>query len=223
MRKILISAGLLLLPFLAFSYELDLEYTNFAKQLQYDLKETIQGQQLSDFPDDYYVDKITAIIENSIRLFEDKIIFKRYYKTDIIKTSLQKQKLMDILKNNEQVSHQVARYIVNHNPHTNDFEALLAIGVNPIEAAVRLNNEEYIQSALETGTITYPHPYIVTTIYMDESRVVSNGCTSPTIIQVNTSQEEIEEIKSKIQRQEELRKKSRPLRKWWSNLNYFHW
>ena len=224
MKKILTSIGLLLLPFLISSYELDLEYEDLTKQLQSDLVTNIQQQQF-DLPDDYYAEKIENVVESSIGLFEDKIIFQRYYRTGHLKTYLQKYNLANLLKNNEQVQHQVARYIVNHYPHNNDFEALLAIGVDPVEAAVRLNNEEYIKSALETGTITYPHCYVVTTIDMDASRSYSKGYTEPATIEVNTSKEQIEEIKLKIQKQEQIRKHSHPLRKLWNKVNslpYFH-
>ena len=224
MKKILILATIFLLPLLAFSYELDSEYANFAKKLKADLKADIQYQQQQyDFPDDYYVDKIQAIIESSIGLFEDKIVFQRYYRTGHLKTLLQKYNLANILKNNEQVLHEVARYIVNNYPHNNDFEALLAIGIDPVEAAVRLNNEEYLDSALEKGVITYPHCYTVTSINMDNSSAVLNGYIEPSTIKVNTSQEQIEDIKLKIQEQEIIRKKSRLLRKFWDKINYFHW
>ncbi len=224
MKKILTLLSLLLLPLLAFSYELDSEYTNFAKELKNDLKTDIKYQQTNyDFPDDYYVDKIQAIIDSSIGLFEDKIIFQRYYKTGQLKTYLDKQNLTDVLKNNKQVLHQAARYIVRNYPHNNDYEALLAIGVDPVEAAIRLNNEENIKSALEKGTITYPHCYTVTSINMDNSSAVLNGYIEPSTIEVNTTQEQIEDIKLKIQLQETIRKKSRLLRKFWDKINYFHW
>ena len=232
MKKILILTAIFLLPILAFSnefnYELDLPNPDFAKQLDNDIKNDIKyQQQLTDpFPPEYYVDKIKFAIDNSIKLFEDKFIFKRYYDVELLKMSLStSQNYGDILKNDTQVLHEAARYILNNYPHRNDFEALLAIGIDPVEAAVRMNNEEYIQSALEKGSITYSHHYVIFAVDEKEQTTL-NGRIDRIAIQAKTDAEQIEAIKSKVQQQEECRKQSKPIRKLWNNLpgtNYIHW
>lgn len=224
MKKVLILATILLLPILAFSFELNSEDVNFANELKVDLQEEVQYQQ-QQIPPEYYIDKIKAIIDNSIRLFEDKIIFTRYYNVYLLKKNLQTENLKSILKDNKEVSYTIARYIVKNNPHTNDYEALLAIGINPIEAAVMLDNEEYIQSALTKGTITFPYCYTTTTVEHNGDRIL-HGYTDSTTIEANATREQIAEIKSELLKQEQLYKHSRPIRKFWNSVTgqtYFHW
>lgn len=233
MKKILILAVVLCSSCPVFShelnYELDSEYADFNKELEANIQKEIQYQQqqmLDVFPSDYYIDAIKQAVEDSIRVFEDKIIFKRHYNIELLKKILREKNLEDALKNDEEVLHEIARHIVNHYPHTNDFETLMAIGIDPVEAAVRMNSEEYIQSALEKGSITYSHCYTITCANdKNNSREIIKGYIDRIAIEAKTSPEQIEEIKAKLLQQEEKRKQSKPLRKLWNSLNsnYFHW
>ena len=219
MKRTAALAGLLLLPLLAFAYELEPEYVEFAKELNGTLETTVQetadGYETditNNKTDKTPLEQIKAILRNCKAEFMDSHSCKgevlppyaspwilRYFNTNILAKQLEEQQLDSILKNDEELLNEIANYIVKTRPNRNDFETLLTVGVNPIEAAIRTNKEDYITSALQKGYIVYDH-YYIEHVY-DEYCSRRIPLTSREIIPVRTSQEEINEIIAKLEKQ----------------------
>lgn len=204
MKKIIILAGVLLLPFLASAYQLKEEYANMAQELNNNIQLTCEQNQAETAATN--VEKIKEIINNAIENWDTSVhcpgesypysasSFKRYFNTQKIKDELKANNLDTVLKNDTQLLDEIAAYVVKIWPDRNDFETLLTIGVSPIEAAIRVKNDDYIESALN-GKIVYTHYYL---------KPANNPCTGfhaekvDRSINVNTSEEEINVLKTKV-------------------------
>ena len=205
MKKIVALLAVVLLPFLASAYQLEEEYANMAQELSNNVQLTCEKDQAETAATN--VEKIKEIINNAIENWDTSVhcpgesypyttsSFKRYFNTQKIKNNLKANNLDTVLKNDTQLLDEIAAYVVKIWPDRNDFETLLTIGVSPIEAAIRVKNDEYIESALD-GEIVYTHYYL---------EPANSPCTGfhaekvDSSINVNTSEEEINAIKAKLE------------------------
>ena len=209
MKKIIILAGVLLLPFLASAYQLEEEYANMAQELSNNVQLTCEQNQAETAATN--VEKIKEIIDNAIENWDTTVhcpgesypysasSFKRYFNTQKIKDDLNTNKLDKVLENDTQLLDEIAAYVVKIWPDRNDFETLLAIGVSPIEAAIRVKNDDYTESALN-GEIVFTH------YYLEPADSPCTGFHAEKVdrsIKVNTSEEEIDAIKAKIDKENE--------------------
>jgi len=217
MKKIFILAGILLLPFFVSAYEFGPEYENMAR----DIEETVTStaaRATKDTAEDARKDKIKRVKDilfdafKSLNLMNgiNTISAAKYYDTDDVSQKLSEEKLYTFLENDAEALDEVADYTTKHNilwnPY-NDFETLLTLGVSPIEAAIRAEEPDYVESALNEGTITYIH--YTTERYKDAFGGGIRAKTEKVSIPVTTTAEEINTVKEK------LRKKS-----FWEHIPY---
>ena len=198
MKKLIILLAMVLLTLSAFS-----QTTN------YDLDTAIK----------FY--KIKGIIDNAKSPFEDNswwytgtaaggdamFTSDRYYNTKRIKADLNAKGLDTFLQdeNNRIVLAAIANYITDHKKYTfhNDFETLLTIGIDPIEAAVRTSNDNYyLDNALSKGIINYPHCYTHVTIGPFGGH--SAAITGRVEIEAKTTEQEVEDIITRLENEKPL-------------------
>ena len=192
MKRILTLAIILLLPLLV-----------FAQTPKYD-SETAQK---------FY--EVIDIVDNAIGTFDDSSWWytgtaaggdistskKRYYDIEKIKSGLKAKGLDTFLKdqNNRIVLAAVANFITYHkrNDYYNDFETLLAVGIDPIEAAVRTSNQNYyLNNALKEGIINYRHCY--TQVFIGPYGGHVSAITERITIEVETTEQEVEAIRLQL-------------------------
>ena len=212
MKKTVVLAGLFLLPLLASAYELEPQYAEFAKELNGVMEVTVQTTAKKAIANDTnnLVKKVKKIIKNARKgtcyygacgtggggsAGQSNV----YYDATEIENKIASEGLKETLKNNEDALTKVAQYITENSPHLNDFEALLAVGVKPIEAAIRAEKQEYIQEALEESKISYAHYIPVTETYYGGGHVHYNVVTR--VVSVSTDANEIATIKTKIKQE----------------------
>ena len=216
MKKIVALLAVVLLPLLASAYQLEPKYADMAKEfdeaIQLNVAKSNKTKEEASRTEN--IEKVKSILSNAKYTFESStwgasggtggaaatmsIGRHKYYKTEEIKSNLAKEHLDTFLQNDKAALSEVADYITDHRYYIfhNDFETLLAVGVSPIEAAIRTKNEEYIKTALEDGEITYQH------CYMEAFQGNMHGGTIARseyiTIQVQTTQEEVNAIKEKL-------------------------
>lgn len=209
MKKTLILAGMLLLPLLAFADALELQLD---ADLCKDIKSAVTSTayENADFgglaTEEDSVDKLKSVIRDSREWFSTDTTCKgevvpykaftpiRYFNVSVIKSGLKELGYTN-LSSNEELLHKIADYIVDIRPHRNDFEALLAIGVTPVEAAVKTHKSDYVRSALEKGEITYSHYYIE--YVSGETCRGQYARTKEITIPAKTTREEVEALQAK--------------------------
>lgn len=207
MKKFTILAGILLLPLLATAYDFGPEYSAMAESTAKAITSAIarfdDGNLLTTRKDK--IEKIKIIIKTSQKNFTGKegdvLVTSKYYDIDEIKANLAEEGLDTFLASDAAALEEIADYITQHfivNAY-NDFETLYTVGVNPIEAAIRSGHDDYVTSALNDQIIIYKH--YSSTIDTDTfgGRFV-NGKIEDKQIDVVTSEEEIEAIKTKLQK-----------------------
>jgi len=208
MKKFIILTGILLLPFLATAYDFGPEYSAMAENTNKVLTNAITrlGDENEFNARRDTIRQIKTIIKSAQKNFSgrwgDNLVPSKYYDTSEIKQNLRAKLLDFFLSGDPEALAEVADYITQHsflvNPH-NDFETLLTVGVNPIEAAIRTDHDDYLKSALEEGVIIYQH--YTTTIDKDAlggGFVV--GHTEDVTLKVTTSKEEIAALKEKFKK-----------------------
>ncbi len=197
MKKIIILLTAVLLPFLASAnaYAYDL---NTAKKFN----------------------RVTEILKNAKEPFKDTtwwitgtatgsdgITLQRFYNTDKIKEKLANEGLDVFLKdeNNRIVLSAVADYVTDHQTYTfhNDFEALLAIGIAPVEAAVRTSDQNYyLYNALNRGVINYKHCYVEVAMTSVGGHI--SALSKQEEIEAPTTEEEVEAIRAQLEEEKPL-------------------
>ena len=212
MKKALVLAGLFLLPLLAFAYELEPEYAEFAKELNGTIETTVQTEANKTIANN--TASLVKQVEKIIRSSRKGTCYygacgtggggasgqsNVYYDATEIKNNIAAKGLKEALINNEEALTEVARYITDNSPHANDFEALLAVGVKPIEAAIRAEKQEYVEEALQESKISYAHYVPVTETFYGGGHVHYNVVTE--VVLVNTDENEIKTIVTKIQQE----------------------
>lgn len=135
------------------------------------------------------------------------LTLQRYYNTEKITKSLQNEGLDKFLsdKNNRIALAAVADYVTDHSSYltwNNDYETLLTIGIDPVEAAIRMNDEDYVQGALN-GSIAYLHCY-TSDPHQDPFGGHMEAIREPKVKSVNTSREKIEAIRTQLKNEEPL-------------------
>jgi len=208
MKKLIILSGILLLPFLATAYDFGPEYSAMAESTAKTLNNAIvridDENELTTRKDK--IEKIKSIIRTAQKNFTgkdgDALVSSKYYDIDEIKANLAEKGLDTFLANDAEALEEIADYITQHffliNSY-NDFETLYTVGVNPVEAAIRSGHDDYVTSALNDQIIIYKHHSSTIDIDILGGRFVS-GKTEDKQIEVVTSEEEIEAIKTKLQK-----------------------
>lgn len=214
MKKIFILAGILLLPFFVSAYEFGPEYENMAR----DIEETVTSTTIKaakNQTQDTRKNKIKRVKDILFTAFKslnlmngiNTVSAAKYYDTDEVRQKLSDENLYTFLENDAEALDEVADYTTKHNilwnPY-NDFETLLTLGVNPIEAAIRAGKPDYVESALNEGTITYIH--CTTERYKDAFGGGIRAKTEDVSISVTTTVEEINTIKEKLKKKSFLEK-----------------
>ncbi len=207
MKKISLLVLLFLLPFLVFAQEV-----------------SISGQE--DTTSLYSVDtakkfkRIQHIIKDAEKCLQlplkVNLIRGGYgciYNIEEIKYNLESENLDVFLKddNNEIVLDSVAEYITdkNKNIYHDNYELLVTIGINPIEAAIRTEEDRYIEEALNYGKISYSHWKTYISFGIRIAKEYERN------IKVKTNQKEIQEIKEKIENKKPLIDNfKKEMRKW---------
>ena len=235
MKKIVAIFTVLLLPLLASAYELEPEYADFAKELTETIQPTVANANNSNQEASRWdkIQKVKNILDAAKHQFQSSSwgasggtsgagssatifdLFDRehYYNVEEITSNLRAEGLDTFLKNDQDAMDTVADYTTDHYYYIfhNDFEALLALGVNPIEAALRTGHNSYVDSALKNGTITYKH------YYLSSSSGYMSGSTTAVIaditIDVTTTQEEVNAIKEKLKKNEQAKEHSEEVRR----------
>ena len=169
MKKIIILTTLLLVPFLANARQAQPEYIIKAKELQkefapiiYSLQE--QAEQNGQKINKRLLKTCKQVIDNSKmdikfkRINEDNIsditVTELFYNVEYIKANLPKEIQEE---QNAAALTALIEYIIKDNTTQNDFEALLAIGIQPLEAAELTKDHCYIVLSQDGKTITYKH------------------------------------------------------------------
>ena len=192
MKKIIILLTLFIFPVLAFtqtpSYDLQT-----AKKF-YKAKDILKNAKANFVHTGWWY---TGTAANGDAKFFSK---EKYFNTEQIAKQFKSQKLYSFLQdeNNRIALSALADYITNtekDNIH-NLYETLLAIGIDPIEAAIRVNRP------IIEGNIRYAHCYVEVTL------TPSGGFTTPIstveTIEVNITEQEIEEIRTQLENEKPL-------------------
>lgn len=183
---------------LAQAYELEPMYADMVKDLNYTIKANIYANYNTDNPDEKLYKKVIGILNNhsaanhtySFSNNESTTSNFACYLVEDIKKELQDKGLPEQLQNSPYTLNEIANHIISYG-YENKFETLLAIGINPIEAGLRLEHGKgrqygkYVNEALSEGKITYKHYALknpTTAIITDQ------------VIYVTTTEEEVEEI-----------------------------
>ena len=217
MKKAVITVMILLFPFLISAFELNEEQKNMSEQIGNTVQATCNAQNARAVNSSRKekIKRIKEILADAKRPFDSIITWSssgsvtpqvfvknRYYDTDMISQKLADEKLKTFLENDKEALNNVAAYTTNHRFYVfhNDFEALLAIGVSPIEAALRTGHDDYVTDALQKGEITYTHCY--REYYEESNLVMSMGGYRPKskdiTIKVNTTEEEVAAVKNAL-------------------------
>jgi len=159
MKKLLILLTVIFLPLVA-----------FAQTSGYDI-DTVKK-----------FDRVIEILKNAKSSFKeynwwvtgtasgsDGLTLQRFYDTERIKNAFETEGLNTFLedKNNRIILSAVADYVTDHRVYEfhNDYETLLTIGINSVEAAVRTSEiGSYLFSAKDSGVVHYYHCYVVVTV-----------------------------------------------------------
>ena len=220
MKKTVTLLAVLLLPLLASAYEVNLEQQAALAQefngvittaLENQLTEEVNASE-QQRRNPLYKDMV-SILRNSRGVVGSAggistggggaNITPAFYDTKVLKQHLAQYQskhntnLVQQLKNNKDVMDAVAKYIVKEEPLRNNFETLLTIGMEPVEAAVWSKKEEYVRSALETGVIRYDHYVAVT---RSDFGLSSFGYSieKDIIDDISVSEEEVNEISNRV-------------------------
>ena len=137
----------------------------------------------------------------------DGFTLQRYYDTDRIKQLFESEGLDTFLadENNRIILSAVADYVIDHRVYTfhNDYEALLTIGIDPLEAAVRTSGtSSYLNSALENDIIYYYHCY--TNSYVSSMGGHVDALKERREIEAQTNEEEVAAIQNKLENEKPL-------------------
>ncbi len=190
MKKVIILLAVFLIPLLAFAQNYDLET---AKKF-YEAKNILKNAK-KDFVHTGWWYSGTAA--NGDAKFFNK---EKYFNTEQIAKQFESQELYAFLqdKNNRIALSSLADYITDtgkDNIH-NLYETLLTIGIDPIEAALRINRP------IIEGVIHYAHCYVKVTL------TPSGGFTTPIstveTIEANITEQEIEAIKTQLENEKPL-------------------
>ncbi len=169
MKKIIILTTLLLVPFLANARQAQPEYIIKAKELQKEFAPIIYSLQEQAEQEGQKINKrllktCKQVIDNSKmdikfkRINEDNIsditVTELFYNVEYIKANLPKEIQEE---QNAATLQALAEYILKDNTEMNDFETLLAIGIQPLEAAELTKDHCHIVINENTNTITYEH------------------------------------------------------------------
>lgn len=185
MKKVVTLLAVVLLPIVASAYQEDL--TNLTDQIGDKVASAVakvDAQNQANTRQDK-IERIKDILSDAKYRFESSswaasggtggagsssnlLTRHHYYKVEEITQNLNAEGLDAFLKNDAEALSEVADYVTDHNYYIfhNDFETLLAIGVTPIEAAIRTKGDEYVKidtEETEEGanvTITYQHCYL---------------------------------------------------------------
>ena len=195
MKKIFLLAGLLLLPFFATAQNVP-----------------TQGQAASE---DYTVDtavkfervkEIVKDAEKCLQLPRSKNMsmggYGCIYDIKTFRDTLESEHLDAFLtnKNNGIVLSAVADYIsdISSVVYHDNYEMLITLGIDPVEALVRIGDEGNTDKVIEQKYISYSHWEIGSSYGMAEAiESIEN-------IPVQTNQQEIEEIKTKLENEKSL-------------------
>lgn len=213
MKKIIAILAVILLPLLASAYELEPQY----KQMTQELNVVIDNQISASTEETETADLYSTVVSILKRAVGSSGAYGGFgtggaggsssetaYKVDVIKSGIReqlKQHNIDIvqeLRNDEAARYKVAKYVTKESPLQNNFEALWTLGMEPVEAAVWTNKEEYIESAVNNHEITYTHYEPYTDSGWGYSRF---GFTTEakTITDIQVTEEEVQEFKDKKQ------------------------
>ena len=174
MKKAIILTAVLLTPLFAGAHQAEPEYIKKAKELKeiiapviYNLQEETQTQEetpklslnqrillwrCKDVIRNSKADiKFKRVNENGI---SDIVVTDLFYDVDYINATLP-QEIKD--EENTAVLNELTTFILEDSPTQNDFETLVAVGVDPLKAAELTKNHCYIVVNLEENTITYKH------------------------------------------------------------------
>lgn len=205
MKKLLIILATFLLPLLAAAYELETEYSHTAKELTPILTQHINANynnQTYQSSDGLYKKVLSILNKNKavnhhfgISANDDGTTSNfACYIVDNIKRELEEEGLTEQLTADVHTLNEVANHIVSTG-FDNKYETLLAIGVNPIEAGLRLGHNKghkygpYVDEALSKGQITYQH-------YDLQSS--SKAIVTEQVLYITTTEEEIEAIQENL-------------------------
>lgn len=216
MKKIFLLVGLFLLPFFATAQ-------NVSTQGQ-----AASGGETSSYTDDNVLDtaakfeRVKELIEDAetcLQLPRSKNIsmggYGCVYDIKTFKNNLESEELDAFLKdgNNGIVLSAVADYIadISSPVYHDNYEMLITLGIDPVEALVRTGNEDYADSVIEQKYISYSHWEI------GYSYGMAGAIESIENIPVQTNRQEIEEIKTKLENEKplvnEFKKEMRKIKK----------
>lgn len=221
MKKAIILSGVLLLPILVSAYQLDEDLTNMANKISNQVAQAVTqavDQNQADSRQDK-IDRIKDIISDAKHSFDSSywgasggtsggaastnlLSRQKYYKVSEITENLANENLDTFLKNDKAALNEVADYVTDHYYYTfhNDFQALRAIGVDYIDAAIRTKDDEFVQISA-TKHDTYGNLVSITYLncYIESFVGTMSGGTSPVSEQVkaivgNFTQEQVEAL-----------------------------
>lgn len=173
MKNLLITLIIFFFPLLAAAYDFQQQYADTSNQLT-DVITTHApanyNNQYKNSNGDLYkqvinvLNKHKAVNHNFLATPSNDGTTSNFacYLVDDIKKELQSEGLAEQLQNDEHTLNEVANHIVGFG-YDNKYETLLAVGVSPIEAGLRLGHDKnhkygkYIDEALTQGQITYEH------------------------------------------------------------------
>ena len=198
MKNTIILFAIFCLPMLSHAYELEPIYADMAKDLNAAITANINANYNTNQSDEKLYKKVIAILDNhkaahhTYSFSNDKNTTSNFacYLVEDIKKEIQNEGLTEQLKNSPYTLNEIANHILSYG-YENKFETLLAIGINPIEAGLRLEHGKgrqygkYVEEALEKGQITYQH-YIL--------KNSTTAIITEEVIYVNTTEEEVEKI-----------------------------
>lgn len=198
MKTTTILFAIFCLPMLAHSYELEPMYADMAKNLNAVITADINAVYNNQQSDDKLYKKVINILDShrathhSYGVSDDNGTTSNFafYLVDEIKAELQAEGLTEQLNNAPHTLNEIANHILGYG-YENKFETLLAIGINPIEAGLRLEHGKghqygkYVEEALKKGQITYQHY----TLKNSTTAIITEE-----VIYVTTTEEEVAEI-----------------------------
>ena len=197
MKKAIILTTILLLALLAYSFEINEGSSSLTQEIKNTIQEDVTNPPLKDkLIRKQKIKRIKAMLRNplgaSIVTIEDGEQKTKFYcDPNYLSKELKKYNLQTFLENDKAALAEVSDYFISrlngHGP-VNDFEVLVTLGVEPIEAAIRTNHDDYIQSALDNGTISYIS-------YEGHMNRKNPPCTT---IEVITDEAEIYALKEKL-------------------------
>lgn len=199
MKKIFLLIGLFLLPFFAFAQEIivsEQAAVNSGKSL-YNIDTAKKFKRIKQIIKDG-----ERCLQLPLKINSKKGGYSCIYKIEEIKNDLESENLDAFLRdaNNEIVLSAVAWYVI-YNSQTiyhDNFELFVTLGINYIEAAVRTEEERYIEEALNHRQISYSHWETYKSFgIMSAKEYIRTK-------QVQTTRQEIESIKAKLENEKSL-------------------